>query len=231
MKGRRMLKSAVVVVVALVLGVAVGRLWDLAPTSTTTTTTTANVTTTLPAQPREAIWPQAWTPTRFATPLLAAQTFALDYLGFSDLVVEPFQRGDSRSGEVPIRSSLSGVRTTVLVRQVSSDDTWWVIGAVSPNLLVSTPSALTAITNPVRVEGTSTAYEGVVNVEVRQDANLSPLVRTTVRGGSMGVMGPFSASIAYKSSTSTSGAIVLFTRSAKDGSVLEASVLRVSFKK
>jgi len=225
MKRKRFLASTTVVVVALVVGLLVGREWRVNSTPATTSTTT-----TIPTQPSTAIWPLASTSTRFATPMLAAQTFALDYLGFTNPVVEPFQQGDTRSGEVPVRSSLSGVRTTILVRQVTSDDTWWVIGAVSPNILLSAPSALQVITSPVHLVGTSTAYEGVVNVEIRQDANLVPLVRTTVMGGSMGVMGPFSTTLAYKTPTSSSGAIVMYTRSAKDGSVLEASVLRVAFK-
>ena len=224
MGSRKILTSASVVVITLVLGVVIGRQWDRASTPTPTTTT-------LPTQPPTAIWPQASTPTRFATPELAAQTFALDYLGFTNPVVEPFQSGDSRSGEVNVRSSLSGARTTILVRQVTGDDTWWVIGASSANLELTSPSALQVISDPVRLTGTSTAYEGVVDVEIRQDVNLAPLVRTTVHGGSMGVKGPFDATVTYPTPTSSSGAIVLYTRSAKDGSVLEASVLRVAFAK
>ncbi|MHB1089137.1 MAG: Gmad2 immunoglobulin-like domain-containing protein [Acidimicrobiales bacterium] len=196
------------------------------------TTTTANVTTTtLAVQPTSAIWPFASTPTRFATPMLAAQTFALDYLGFTNPIFEPFQQGDTRSGEVPVRTTLNGAVTTILVRQVTSDQSWWVIGAVSPNILISTPNALQAIADPVLVKGTSTAYEAVVNLEIRQDGSLTPLVRTTVMGGSMGVMGPFSKSVNYSTPSSSSGAIVMYTLSAKDGSVQEASVLRVAFKK
>ena len=224
MDSRKILTSASVVVITLVLGVVIGRQWDRASTPTSSTTT-------LPTQPPTAIWPQASTSTRFATPELAAQTFALDYLGFTNPVVEPFQSGDSRSGEVTVRSSLSGARTTIMVRQVTGDDTWWVIGASSANLELTSPSALQAISDPVRLMGTSTAYEGVVDVEIRQDANITPLVHTTVHGGSMGVRGPFDATVTYSTPTSSSGAIVLYTRSAKDGSVLEASVLRVAFAK
>lgn len=231
MRWRRVLIGTTVLV-ALAAGVFLGREWGTSSTPTTSsTTTTAVVTTTIPAQPDGAIWPLASTSTRFATPLLAAQTFALDYLGFTDPVVEPFQAGDTRSGEVPVRSGLSGAKTTVLVRQVASDDTWWVIGAIAPDIVISRPSALETISNPVHLKGTSTAFEGVVNVEVRQDANLVPLVRTTVMGGSMGVMGPFSATVPYKTPTSAAGAIVMYTRSAKDGSIVEASVLRVAFKR
>jgi hypothetical protein len=222
-----------VVLVALVLGLLIGRQWGQHSTSTTSKpTTSTNVTTTTVAlQPTSAIWPFATTPTRFATPMLAAQTFALDYLGFTNPIFEPFQRGDTRSGEVPVRTSANGAVTTILVRQVTSDESWWVIGAVSPNISITTPTALETIASPVLVKGTSTAFEAVVNLEIRQDGTLTPLARTTVMGGSMGVMGPFSKAVDYPTPRASSGAIVMYTLSPKDGSVLEASVLRVAFHK
>ncbi len=223
------------VLVALLLGLFVGRQWGQhsnATTSTNVTTTTPNATTTtLVAQPASAVWPFASTATRFATPLLAAQTFVVNYLGFTNPIIEPFQQGDSRSGEVPVKTVPNGAVTTVLVRQLTADQSWWVIGAVSGNIQLKSPSALEAVGNPVLLTGTSTAYEAVVNVQIRQDGSLTPLVRTTVMGGSMGVMGPFSKSIAYATPSSTGGAVVMYTLSAKDGSILEASVLRIAFKK
>ncbi len=222
-----------VVLVALVLGLLVGRQWGQHSSTTTSgaTTSTNVTTTTVVLQPTSAIWPFASTPTRFATPMLAAQTFALDYLGFTNPIFEPFQRGDTRSGEVPVRTSLNGAVTTILVRQVTSDESWWVIGAVSPNISITTPTALETITSPVLLKGTSTAYEAVVNLEVRQDGTLTPLIRSTVMGGSMGVMGSFTKTVKYPTPSASSGAIVMYTLSPKDGSVLEASVLRVAFQK
>ncbi|MHB1208517.1 MAG: Gmad2 immunoglobulin-like domain-containing protein [Acidimicrobiales bacterium] len=232
MNKRSGLITTVVVVIVFAAGLFAGRQWGQHSSTTTSVATTTNVTTTtLASQPTSAIWPFASTPTRFATPELAAQTFVLDYLGFTNPVMEPFQQGDTRSGEVPVRSSLNGATTTVLVRQVTSDDSWWVIGAVSPNIALVTPAALEAISNPILLKGTSTAYEAVVNVQIRQDGSLAPLARTTFMGGSMGVMGPFSKTVTYTAPTSPAGAIVMYTLSAKDGSVLEASVLRVAFAK
>lgn len=231
MKRRSVAQLAVVVIVVFATGLVIGREWAKPSSSTTSAPTTNVTTTTLASQPVSAIWPFASTPTRFATPELAAQTFALDYLGFTNPVMEPFQQGDTRSGEVPVRSSATGPTTTILVRQVTSDDSWWVIGAVSANILLRTPTALQAIPNPVLLKGTSTAYEAVVNVQIRQDASLVPLARTTVMGGSMGVMGPFTKKITYSTPIASGGAIMMYTLSAKDGSVLEASVLRVTFAK
>jgi hypothetical protein len=220
-----------VVIVVFAMGLVIGREWAKPSSSTTSPPTTNVTTTTLASQPVSTIWPFASTPTRFATPELAAQTFAVDYLGFTNPVIDPFQQGDTRSGEVPVRTSATGPTTTVLVRQVTSDDSWWVIGAVSANISLRAPTALQKIPNPVLLKGTSTAYEAVVNVQIRQDASLVPLARSTVMGGSMGVMGPFSKKITYSTPTASGGAIMMYTLSAKDGSVLEASVLRVTFAK
>jgi len=216
------------VIVALVvvagLGVVVGRQTAPSTTSTSTSTTTPPTT-----QPVEALWPIASTPTRFADPTTAAFSFAHDYLGMTQPLLGTFQRGDSRSGELALRASAAGPVTTVMVRQVTADNTWWVIGAASSAIVVSAPRALASISSPVMLTGRSTAFEAVVNVEVRQDASLVPIVRTTVMGGGAGVMGPFAKSVIFAHPTSHYGAIIFRTLSAKDGSVVEASVVRIAF--
>ena len=200
--------------------------------STSSTTSTAVVTTTsasTPDQPQQAIWPFASTSTRFTDPGEAASSFATDYLGFTAPVVGAFQQGDTRSGEVEIRPRADGPVTTVLVRQVEDDDSWWVIGAATANIQVTAPEALAAITSPVTVTGQSTAFEATVNVEVRQDDTRTPLVEDTFMGGSMGEMGPFSKELSYGPPSADGGAIVFLTLSAEDGSVWEASVVRITF--
>jgi len=104
-----------------------------------------------------------------------------------------------------------------------------VLGAVSPHIQVTSPTALSRISSPVRLTGRSTAFEAVVNVEVRQDGSLNALVRSTVLGGSMGIMGPYARRITFAKPSARGGAIVYRTLSAKDGSVVDAAALRVSF--
>ena len=222
------------VIVALVvvagLGVLIGR--QTAPSTSTTTTTTSTSTTTttgVNAQPLEAIWPFANTATRFADPFSAAVSFAHDYLGMNQPLLSAFQRGDARSGEFSLRASATGPVTTVMVRQLSADNTWWVIGAACADIVVTSPHALAPITSPVTLTGSSTAFEAVVNVELRQDASLVPIVRTTVMGGGNGVMGPFTKSVTFARPVARYGSLVFRTLSAKDGSVIEASVLRIGF--
>jgi hypothetical protein len=217
---------ALLVVVA-GLGVVIGR--QTVSTTATTSTSAPTTTTTLVEQPATAMWPFATSPMRFTDPLTAAYSFAVDYVGFTSPIVGAFQQGDTRSGEVPIRAISNGPVTTILVRQVTSDNTWWVLGAISGAVEVTSPKALASISSPVSLAGRSTAFEAVVNVDLRQDGTLTPVVRTTVMGGSMGVMGPFAKMVPFTMPAAMAGALVFKTLSAKDGSVVEASVLRITF--
>ncbi len=144
-------------------------------------------------------------------------------------ILERYRAGDTRSGEIPIRATATGPVTTVLVRQLARDTSWWVLGAVSDAIVINQPSARSAVRSPFVLTGVSTAFEGVVNVTLRSDALASPLVQTTVMGGANGVMGPFHATLHFASTSSRYGVLVLYTRSAKDGSVTEASAIRVRF--
>jgi hypothetical protein len=221
--------TVVVIVLMTALGVYVGR--QGRSTSTTTSSSTSSTSTTVVTQPSTAVWPFATSPQRFGDPETAAFSFATAYLGFVDPIMGAFQQGDTRSGEVPIRSSARGPVTTVLVRQLTSDNTWWILGSSTPSINITHPAAHSTITSPVSLRGTSTAFEANVNVDIREDATLTPLLSTTVMGGSMGVMGPFAKTVTFATPTQSAGAIVMRTFSAKDGSVIEASVIRVFFTK
>jgi hypothetical protein len=130
---------------------------------------------------------------------------------------------------VEIRPSDQGPATTVLVRQVTDDDTWWVIGAATASIQLESPEVLAAISSPVSLRGQSTAFEANVNVQVRQDGSTDPLVEDFVMGGSMGEMGPFAKDISFEAPTASAGAIILLTYSMETGDIWEATVLRVSF--
>jgi hypothetical protein len=197
----------------------------------TTTTVVGTTTSTGPAadQRQTAVWPDAAGTTRYADPVEAARTFAVTYLGFVDPVVGAFAAGDSRSGEVPVRPRVDGPETTVLVRQLGPDDTWWVLGAATANIQLDTPAALTAITSPVTLAGRSTAFEATVNVEIRRNGADAPLASGYVMGGANGEMGPFSQAFTFTAPTGTAGAVVLRTISAESGATAEATVVAVTF--
>jgi hypothetical protein len=200
-----------------------------AVTSTTATSTTPTSVgpTTLPVDTATAVWPFASSATRYSDPVSAARGFATDYLGFTDPVVGEFRQGDARSGEVPIQAKATGPVTTVLVRQLG--DSWWVLGASTPNIQLASPAASATISSPVRLQGSSTAFEATVNTEVRADDSTQPIGTGTVMGGANGQMGPFDGSVTFSRPSASAGALVLFTRSAEDGSITEATVVRVKF--
>lgn len=232
---RHAVGSAVVATLVLTIA-ACGSDGSSPSTLARTTVTTNEVTTTTPppslgsqVQSETAVWPFADRAQRFDDPVAAARSFAVDYLGFVDPVLSPFQSGDSRSGEVPIRPRSDGPVTTVFVRQLGPDDNWWVLGSMSPSLLLSAPEVLSVISSPVPLAGQSTAFEATITVEIRQDGTTDPLGSTFTMGGSMGEMGPFSTTVAFDAPTAAGGAVVLETRSAEDGSLWEASVVRVAF--
>ncbi|HTN99592.1 MAG TPA: Gmad2 immunoglobulin-like domain-containing protein, partial [Microthrixaceae bacterium] len=199
--------------------------------STTSTTAVQSTTSTLPGstdQPEQAIWPFASSQTRYSDPQKAANGFVTEYLGFVDPTVGEFQQGDSRSGEVPVTTRSGGPVTTVLVRQLDGDN-WWVIGATTANLVIDAPESLATVSSPVTVSGQSTAFEGNINLEIREDGRLQPLAEGFTNGGSNGEMGPFSTSLNLTEGGSSAGAVIVKTLSAKDGNIEEASVVRVKF--
>ncbi len=226
MTGSRRALVIVVVVVVVALGS-----WALvanshSPAPTTTTTTPAPVTTTT-APPSSAVWPLGRS--GYTDPVAVARAFALRYLAMPTVVTSAYRAGDSRSGEVDVRPSDRGPVTTVLVRQLSGTETWSVLGAVGQDLTITTPPSLSVVRSPLTVTGTSTAFEGVANLELRADGQSAPVASAIVHGGSMGVVGPFHGVLSFTTPTARAGALILFTRSAKDGSLLVASVMRVWF--
>lgn len=210
---------------------------DVSITATTSPTTSAGSSTSATATTTPttgapgagtAVFPSGDGPT-FTDPVEVATAFATDYVGFAAPVVGEFRSGDSRSGEVEVRPTADGPVTTVLVRQLGSGDEWSVIGAATDAIRLTSPAAGAVISAPVRLQGTSTAFEATVNVEVREAGSSDALGEGYVMGGSMGEMGPFDGSVPFAQPTATSGAIMLFTQSMENGQVWEATVVAVSF--
>jgi hypothetical protein len=206
-----------------------------APSTTATTSTTpTSVTSTSPATtaPAEAtaVWPWAGSGVSYDDPVDAALGFATDFVGFTDPIAGDFQQGDGRSGEVEIRATDGGAVTTVFVRQLTGDDRWWVLGAASANIVVDEPEALAVIESPLLVAGQGRAFEGVIEIQVRADGRQDPAGSGTVLASGDEDFRPFEGSIAWSATGAERGAVVFLSRSGADGSVWEASVLRVVFE-
>lgn len=230
MGSRRWISVIVVVVVVAAAAFAAGYLAHSTTTTTSTTSApTSTPTSTLPDPTWVATWPTASSSLRYSSPSAAALGFAKSVLHMASPVARAFQQGDTRSGEVPIVTTANGPVTTVLVRQLTSDNTWWVLGSACAAVNIALPHALNTVSSPLTLTGQSTAFEAVINYSLYQDDVTAPLVTGTTMGGSNGVMGPFSTTLHFAAPTHRYGVLVVCTRSAKDGSVLEASAIRVLF--
>lgn len=200
--------------------------------STGATTTTEATTTTVFAptvDPTTVVFPDPSTSRRFDDPAALVQSFAVDLLGFRDPILGDFAQGDSRSGEIEVRSSPEGQPTTVMVRQLE-DDTWFVLGASVESIRLDTPAAGATITSPQALAGAAMAFEGTVDVALYADGVTEPIASTFVTGRGDGVMGDFSGELAFEAPTGSAyGVLVLYEPGAEDGSTIAATVIRVRF--
>ena len=102
-------------------------------------------------------------------------------------------------------------------------------GSTTPEILPTSPAIGAEVAAPVQLEGTSTAFEGTVQVSVR-DADAQPLGAGFVTGGSMGEMAPFAETLTFEAPATSSGSIAFYTLSMEDGGgVLAATVVPVRF--
>lgn len=225
-----LLVALVVVAVALVTLIGLGGGGDEETGAPTTTTAPVGSTTTLPDDPTAtAVWPLGASTTRYDDPVSAARGFSVDFVGFADPVLGEFRAGDARSGEVEVRPAADGPVTTVLVRQVGPDNSWWVLGSFTASIELGDPGVLDVVRSPLRVTGRARAFEGTVQLAIREDGNATPLTTGFVTGNGGEDLGPFEGTFPFSTPTQRHGSLVLTTESARDGSILEAAVLRISF--
>jgi hypothetical protein len=194
-----------------------------APTTDTATTTAPDDAT------RNAIWPWAESEVRFDDPVEAAASYASDFLGFDDPVVGEFLAGDSRSGEVEITPGANGPTTVVFVRQLTADESWWILGSATENIVLEEPETGDVVESPLQLVGQARAFEGTVEVEIRADGDAAPIEVGFVTGSGGPELGPFDDELEFVSPGSGGGSLVLISRSPEDGSVLEAGSIRIFF--
>jgi hypothetical protein len=200
------------------------------PPATEPTATSAPETTVPAEDVTTAIWPWADTSVRFTDPVDAVASYATDFLGFDDPALGEFRSGDSRSGEVEVRADDAGPVTVVFVRQLGEDDDWWVLGSAAEDIVVDAPETLAVVESPLVISGTARAFEGTVEVEIRADGNGEAITTGVATGSGGPAAGPFEVSLAFEPPSVSGGAVVLISRSPRDGAVLEASSLRIFFE-
>ena len=162
-----------------------------------------------------------------------ALEFAREYLGMSDPVVaKGFRSTEGFSGMVEIAPRTgSPMVTTVWVHRYGGEDgAYAVYLAEAVNLQLDRDALGTTVSPPtVAVSGISTAYEAHVDLQVR-DSDGRVLGQTYVMGGASGEMLPFAGEVTFEAPSTPTGAIVLSTSSADDGSLQEATVVPVTFE-
>jgi len=216
------------------IGVAAALLAGCSSASTTTTSTistssTTAVTTTSTPAPANVIWPYGASTMRFTDPVVAARSFAIEFLHMISPTIGSFTSAGPLDGTVEVQVPSSSAVTTIQEHRDPSGSTWWITGATTPNLVVTLPRPLDHVGSPLTVSGQSTAFEAVINLQVLQDGSLKAIGTGTAKGGSMGTMGPFTTSLSFPAPGSGGGALVIVTISPKDGTVAEATVVPLSF--
>lgn len=198
-----------------------------ATTSTASPSTEGSSTTAEPV-PGEVVWPPAGSEASYDDATEAARAFAVELVGFVEPVVGGLVERETGAGTVEVQPSEDGPVTTVLVRQLDAG-VWSVTGALTETIAVTSPETGGAVSDPLRVEGESTAFEGTVQVAVR-DQSAEPVGSGFVTGGANGEMGPFAGEIAIDVGDAAGGTVALYTLSMEDGGgVLAATVLPVVF--
>lgn len=172
----------------------------------------------------------------FTDPVATAREFVVRYIGMRDPAVFGFSGGEVgvgfRFGEGGSPIPDPKPTTFVALRQLGHSGAWTVVGAHAPDIEVDQPRAGDRLVSPARLTGRATAFEGTVNVFVRQDGMLAgaSLGEAVVTGRGDGVLGPFRGEIRFRPPSKPGGAVLFVELSAADGQgVLRATVLRVRF--
>jgi hypothetical protein len=204
-----------------------GPVADESTTSTTETTTTTEAPDDVDDEPATGPSPYVWEGAA-SGPGEAATRFLTEVVDMTSPVVLEERQGDSTSWEVLVapRSDLRQLVTTVLVR--SEGDGFGVLGSLSPNIELDSPEAGDVVGSRVALRGRARAFEGTVDVAVVEDGGRE-VGRGFVTGSGGPDLGPFDGRVAVGETSARAGALVLRTASAEDGSVLEATVVRVRF--
>jgi hypothetical protein len=179
--------------------------------------------------PADALWPFRESP--YTDPVETAEAFMRDYLGME----EPEGRVDRRDGDratyVNVRRMGHTGRAETTVHVVDHSGKLYVTAATTEQIRVDEPRPFQLVTSPVTVAGAASAFEGNVNVEVREHGMVAgeSLGSGFVTGSGGAELGPFRGTIEFRRPSTSLGALVLTIWSAEDGGLEEAAVLRIQF--
>lgn len=207
-----------------------------------------------PADVFPAVWPftsqgevdtyVAAKETKYGDPVQTATAFAKEYVGMTSPVA--IGKASTNKGAQEVKIGVGGGEggkpvadpkptMSVFLKGVGAGGgaPYAVVGAGSAEIVMSSPDDYAKVTSPVRVAGAASATEGSVEVEVREDGQLTgkALGVGNVAGAGDGKLGPFDNGIYFKTPTRTAGAVVLLETSAAAGQgISRATVVRVTFE-
>ena len=165
-----------------------------------------------------------------ADPVETAVAYMHREVGMRDPVSSPFRQTDRNSGYVEVHPrTVTGAKPVTLVYlQRLTSDTWYVLSAQTSSIRITEPWSQAKVFSPVRVAGRAWAFEGNVQVRVTQDRYGTDVLLGSgnVTGGG-DAMRPFAGRISFRQPTGTGGSVIFAERSAIDGDVLAATVVRV----
>jgi hypothetical protein len=179
----------------------------------------------------------------YRDPVATARDFAVKYIGMDNPVDFMSRTTGPGMVEVPVgpryaegHTPLANPQATfgVIVRQLGAQDAsgpWTVVEAVAFDIAVTTPKALDKIGSPVHLTGQARAFEGTVNVQVREVGMLAgqSLGKGVVTGGG-DVKRPYTGDVTFRAPTKPGGAIVYTELSAADGiGIRQAAVVKARF--
>ena len=179
----------------------------------------------------------------YRDPVATARDFMTKYIGMDNPVDFPSRTTAPGQVEVPMGPRYAEGRTPVanpqarfgvIVRQLGEQGAsgpWTVTEVVAFNITVTTPAPLARITSPVRLTGQAHAFEGTVNVQIREDGMLAgqSLGKGFVTGGG-DMKRPYSGDITFRAPTKPGGAIVYTELSMADGQgFLQVAAVKVRF--
>jgi hypothetical protein len=159
----------------------------------------------------------------------AARGFAVSLLRMNAPIVGVFSPRSATTGVVSVRYSVSGLATNVHVEEFIGAKGWWVVSSTTRDIDLTAPVALTSVSSPLVLTGTSIAFEAVVNISLYVDGRSSALVSSTTMGGGTQVA-PFHATLHFSNGLLRYGTLIMYTMSMKDGGTSAATARRVFLK-
>jgi hypothetical protein len=205
-----------------------------AVTSTTTRKATDHQVETAPAATTRAGDSTATAGSRRQTaagPVAAAVAYMHREVGMRDPVGGGLRHNGQNGAIVEVHPrSVAGARpvTVVYLQRLTTTGAWYVLATTSGSIHVGEPWSQARVSSPLRVAGRAQAFEGNVQVRVTEDRYGTDVLLGSgnVTGGG-DTMRPFAGRISFRQPTGSSGSVIFAERSAIDGEVLAATVVRV----